>query len=148
MLFVFIYFFFFIVYFPISLITDLPLKTIASLNNYLIKNIITQEEEKQIPHALIQHSSSLNSLSEPTRIVIAKGNNLYAQESAELNHNHHSHDMRTTSPNSTTSLNRSITCKRCLAQDQSYIDRLKSELGRRIETEVTKGERSASSSQY
>lgn len=102
------------------LITDLPLRTIASLNNYLIKNIIAQE------------GGSIQGVEQPAHIVIAKGNSMYA---APTSNSHglvlnHAPSLQTPTQTSSTS------CARCLTGP--YVDLLKTELSKRIETQVAK----------
>lgn len=97
----------------------MPLRTIASLNNYLIKNIIAQE------------SDSIQGVEHPAHIVIAKGNSIYV---APASNSHILGLNQTPSPQNATKA--STSCARCLTG--SYVDLLKTELSKRIETQVAK----------
>jgi hypothetical protein len=97
----------------------LPLRTIASLNNYLIKNIIAQE------------SGSIQGVDQPAHIVMAKGSSMYATPASNgqgfpLNQ----------APQLSSATQVSTSCARCLTGP--YVDLLKTELAKRIETQVAK----------
>jgi hypothetical protein len=96
----------------------MPLKTIAKLNNYLIQNIITQEEPSNTPN-----------------IVLARGSNLYSMPIPTLNdidHHQHKQHISNQSPK--------INCKLCSStQNSTYFDLLKNEMSKKIEIEVAKG---------
>ncbi len=110
----------------ISLITDLPLKTVANLNNYVIKNIISQEGEDFVDAKLnegssMTHTELLNDGNSNAHIVIARNNNLYASPT-DMNH-----------------MKAANKCEKCQNKNKSYIDSLKYDLFKRIEYEVNKG---------
>ena len=103
-----------------SLITDLPLKTIAHLNNYVIKNIISQEgDELNDPNDVteIRHSDH-----NPNHVVIAKNGYLYGSQAFNISQ-----------------LSEEPSCYKCSNKTKSYIDSLKYDLYKRIEFEVNRG---------
>jgi hypothetical protein len=95
-----------------SLITDLPLQTIASLNNYVIRNIIYQE------------TADLDepSLADQPQFVITRNSNMYAMGADPQR-----------------LLAEKKSCQQCLGKSKSYIDQLKYDLFKRIELEVNRG---------
>ena len=105
------------------LITDLPLKTIANLNNYVIKNIISQETDDYLDakNTSLITDMRRTSDSDATHIVIARNKNLYA------------------SPSDLGQIKVTKSCERCQSKSNSYIDSLKYDLFKRIELEVNKG---------
>lgn len=115
-----------------SLITDIPLTTVANLNNYLIKNIIKQEETDLNNNVHIVPTSNYrtttifsNSCHEPaTHMILARKNTMFATSS----------DVPCV-----TDLIPTHECDRCLKKSKSYIDSLKYELSKRIEFEASKG---------
>lgn len=119
-------------FFFLSLITDLPLKTVANLNNYIIRNIIKQEQDPQEANNLhIVSSNSQYSTYKPsyshepiTHLILTRKNNMYATSTDIPSVN----DLIPTSE-----------CERCCRKSKSYIDSLKYELSKRIEFEATKG---------
>ena len=61
----------------------MPLKTVASLNNYLIKNIIKQED----PNSISDNNNNLHIVASPyrsclnkpiTHLILSRNNNMYA----------------------------------------------------------------------
>lgn len=97
----------------------MPLKTIAKLNNYLIQNIITQEDPSNTPN-----------------LVVARGNNLYSMPIPTLNDIDHHHKHHISQSNQSPKIN----CKLCSStQNSSYFDLLKNEMSKKIEIEVAKG---------
>jgi len=95
------------------------LQTIASLNNYVIKNIIYQETTEDSDDVNIS-----NLIPDQPHYVISKKNSLYAV---------------TTDPNRLTSDKKF--CQPCMGKSKSYIDQLKYDLFKRIELEVNRGKR-------
>ncbi len=117
-----------------ALITDMPLKTIAKLNNYLIRNIIVQEASN---NSLNANSSNPNI--DSTNLVLARGNSLYslpvsdgtnyvAKVDKHQFHHQHGGDLAP-----------KANCKLCSSMQDSYFDLLKNELNKKIEIEVAKG---------
>ncbi len=91
------------------MITDLPLQSIASLNNYVIRNIIYQEtadqDEPDQPQFVITRNSNMYAMgADPQRLLAEKKS-----------------------------------CQQCLGKSKSYIDQLKYDLFKRIELEVNRG---------
>ena len=107
----------------------MPLKTVASLNNYLIKNIIKQED----PNSISDNNNNLHIVASPyrsclnepiTHLILSRNNNMYAT-SAEIPP---VNDLIPTHE-----------CERCFRKNKSYLDSLKHELNKRIEYEAIKG---------
>ena len=101
----------------------MPLKTIANLNNYVIKNIISQETDDYLDakNTSVITDMRRTSDSDATHIVIARNKNLYA------------------SPSDLGQIKVNKSCERCQSKSNSYIDSLKYDLFKRIELEVNKG---------
>ena len=95
----------------------MPLKTIANLNNYVIKNIISQESGKTNDNRL----TDVRLAKDQAQLVIARNHNMYAS-------------MRDTAR-----IADKNSCDKCLSKSRSYIDSLKYDLFRRIELEINKG---------
>ena len=119
------------IYYYLSLITDLPLQTVANLNNYIIRNIIRQEQEPESnlhivssnPPPVTYRSSCLR---EPTtHLILTRKNNMFATSTDIPPVN----DLITSAPE----------CDRCFRKSKSYIDSLKYELSKRIEFEANRG---------
>ena len=114
-----------------GLITDLPLKTVANLNNYLIKNIIRQEQESDNLHIITSSNVPINNYRptsyshEPaTHLILTRKNNMYATS---------------TDIPSVNDLMPTPECNQCFQKSKSYIDSLKYELSKRIEFEANRG---------
>ena len=109
------------------------MSSVASLNNYLIQNIIKQETEPDvnnnvhiIPAVNYRTTSFFSNVSQDpaTHLIYTRKNTMYATS---------------TDVPSVTDLIPTHECERCYKKSKSYIDALKYELSKRIEFEASKG---------
>ena len=117
----------------------MPLNTIAALNNYLIKNIITQEAKL---NGIEPSAQSLTTNEGPQHVIITRGNSMYATKKDYLG----SGGQSLSSPGYTTppspnamQLVPPTACNKCIFDEKTYVDMLKYEMAKRIEVQVAKG---------
>ena len=116
----------------------MPLNTIATLNNYLIKNIITQEAKLNG----IEPTQSLSAVEGPQHVIITRGNSMYATKKDYLGSGGQSLSSPgyATPPTPTAmQLAPPTACTKCVFDEKTYVDMLKYEMAKRIEVQVAKG---------